>query len=1128
MPPSRPADALQPRHDRTPSSANPGGGASSQRSTSRRGHAQDDEDRIGPYLIGEEIGRGSFATVYRGERYDTRALVAIKSVIRSKLTTKLLENLESEISILKRITHRNIVELKDCLKTETHIYLIMDFCSAGDLSIYIRKRGDLPSLTASNQGLLPDMRGRKELDPSRVLYPHPKEGGLNETIVRCFLGQLVDALRFLRAQNVIHRDIKPQNLLLQPAGAADLAAGHPPGIPVLKVADFGFARWLPSQSMAETLCGSPLYMAPEILRYEKYDAKADLWSVGAVLFEMSVGKPPFRAQNHVDLLRKIERGEDKIKFPDEKRVEEGSDKVPTKVAADIKALIRRLLKRHPSERMNFEDFFRESAVVASAGSATHLPPAETVSARHDAATSSSAVPAIPRAAARQGPPVVPPSSVAAAETTRRTSYASPPLTQSPSPVGGSPSPSRSPSTTVPPSPAPYTHARPPPPVPSSSSAAAAPSPPPPHARIPSYGAELDPPPFARRPSAAVGGGGAPSPSPPMSAIAGGAGAGSKGGAGFPLRYGTPVEGVVGVSPSGSGSAGAGSGQQEGGGVRVRDYGIQRAGSRRGSSKLALSTDSPAPSGQPSAIDRFASTNKAASSMSDSNDSVLGKDYVVVEKRTVEINALADELAQAPKRETVVARRPSRGFLSRPLSSLGNPPSNNSPPSSSSPSSPYPPGPPGTGTSPTDASASPPFAIPRNAQPAPHHPYSLSSSPRPLSFLSSSPRSYTVPAVERFPGSPLALVGSPSAALAKAFSNLSSLKIFGSPTDGILVRRSSARKPLPRSMTAPAAADPEEERILADLEDIAQKALVLFEFADSKILQLLPPTPAASTGSTTSLGTPSYFSHLAAREQAQAQAQAASNPFSAVPTSPSMRRGSSSSSHHDRPLVMASSARAEVIAAEAMVLYLKSLAFLGKGIERARRHWAGRPSEQVGASADFNDAVQWFRQRFNECFDKADFAKTRCTGDEIPESAAFAEKLIYDRALELSRAAAVNELRGESPADCETAYETALWMLYALLDETLAGPSPSASPSATGAGAGAVSNPAADEDRATVERFVKSIGGRLVALRRKIAPAASAAGGGGGGGGTAVTSGSSTPSQGTVTAATTGGATSGAA
>lgn len=341
-------------------------------------------------------------------------------------------------------------------------------------------------------------------------------------------------------------------------------------------------------------------------------------------------------------------------------------------------------------------------------------------------------------------------------------------------------------------------------------------------------------------------------------------------------------------------------------------------------------------------------------MTDSNDSVLGKDYVVVEKRTVEINALADELAQqAPKREGVVARRPSRGFLSRPPSTVGNQPAvHPSPPSSSSPSSPYPPGPGGPGDTST-----PPFAIPQRAQPTPHHPYSLSSSPRPLSFLSSSPRSFTHP-IERFPGSPLALVGSPSAALARAFSNLSSLKIFGSPTDGILVRRSSVRKPIPRSMTAPAAADPEEERVLADLEDIAQKALVLFEFADAKILQLLPPTPAAST-STTSLGTPSYFSHLAAREQAQAQSAAASNPFSPVPTSPSMRRGSSASSS-ERPylgaLASSASVRADVLAAEAMVLYLKALAFLGKGIERARRHWANRPSEQQAASADFNDGA----------------------------------------------------------------------------------------------------------------------------------------------------------------------------
>lgn len=291
----------------------------------------------------------------------------------------------------------------------------------------------------------------------------------------------------------------------------------------------------------------------------------------------------------------------------------------------------------------------------------------------------------------------------------------------------------------------------------------------------------------------------------------------------------------------------------------------------------------------------------------------------------------------PKRDGNIARRPSRGFLSRPPSSTGPTPAAILP--SSSPTMPYPPSAPSTNAA--EVAATPPFAIqaqPRNS-PSPH-PYSLSSSPRPLSFLSSSPRSITHP-IERFPGSPLALVGSPTAAIAKAL-NMASLKIFGSPTDGILVRRSSARRPINRSAQV---IDPEEDKVLSDLEDSAQKALVLFDFADSKIMQILPPTP--QTSSSTSLGTPSYFSHVAAREQA------ASNPFSAVPTpsSPQMRRASSSSS--DRPLVMASSAKADVLAAEAVVLYLKSLAFLHKGIERARTYWLNRPPDSV-ASSDFND------------------------------------------------------------------------------------------------------------------------------------------------------------------------------
>ncbi|SGY13789.1 BQ5605_C010g05977 [Microbotryum silenes-dioicae] len=955
----------------------------------------DDDDRIGPYLIGEEIGRGSFATVFKGERYDNRAEVAIKSVIRSKLTIKLLENLESEISILKEITHRNVVELKDCLKTETHIYLIMAFCSAGDLSVYIRKRGEVVALSASNQGLLPaQSRSLKDSELHRVLYPHPKEGGLNETIMRCFL---IDALRFLRSKNVIHRDIKPQNLLLKPADAEDLAMGHPPGIPVLKVADFGFARWLPQQSLAETLCGSPLYMAPEILRYEKYDAKADLWSVGAVLYEMCVGRPPFRAQNHVDLLRKIERGEDKIKFPDEQRVEEGSNKTPTQVAPDLKALIRRLLKRNPPERMSFEDFFREAASVGTSGTASGL-------------TTYSTDPS-----ARRGVvPEVPSANLAAQSST---------VAQSAVPVPPATSPS------------------------------------PPSARNPAY-ADTEPPPFARRPSSATP----------------------------PLRPSTP------------GTMGSGQHKRVPSSF-VAKYVVGGPSQANSGATTAVGDDNSKPSPTmtkvqeaspvfvPSAIQRSSAKNEASStnaSMTDSNDSIVGRDFVVVDKRTVEINALADELATQPKREGTVARRPSRGFLSRPLSSLGN----NISPSPPSPVAPYPPtAPPSTDHIATAyPNAATPFAVPQQRPGPTPHPYSLSSSPRPLSFLSSSPRSLSHP-IERFPGSPLALVGSPTAAIAKAL-NMASLKLFGSPTDGILVRRSSARKPLHRTAQI---SDPDEERILGVLEDIAQKALVLFDFADSKILQLLPPTP--QTSSSTSLGTPSYFSHVAAREQQTAASNSAMNPFSAIPTPTSlpMRRTSSSSSSEPRPMGLASSAKADVVAAEALMLYLKSLAFLHKGIERARLYWTVRSPDQA-PSSDFNDgeldadprfcpndrcllriptviftAVQWFRQRFNECFDKADFAKSRCQ-DEIPESATYAEKLVYDRALEISRAAAVHELKGESPTDCETAYETALWMLYAILDETMSGSAQSA---------------VEDEDRAVVNKFVASITARLQALRRKI-------------------------------------------
>lgn len=325
-------------------------------------------------------------------------------------------------------------------------------------------------------------------------------------------------------------------------------------------------------------------MAPEILRYEKYDAKADLWSVGAVLFEMSVGKPPFRAQNHVDLLRKIERGEDKIKFPDEKRsttaaapavvVAQGGDKGEAgggveKVAADLKALIRRLLKRNPAERMSFEEFFLEAKWVAEGGSAAGLVSAEMISRRYNAE----------RERVASGT-----SAVVVGMIERRSEEGG----------GGEGAFVRSPnsSTTISRSSRLASHI----PVPPTPSAAPSTNP---------YAATEteDPPPFARQGSNRT------SSSPTPSSI--------RRTPSFAPKY------VVGRSETASGTGGAGAGE-----VRSRDFAEVPSARTNGNRN------------------ENGNEREGEGEMMD-DDSVLGRDYVVVEKRTVEINALADGSFRSP-------------------------------------------------------------------------------------------------------------------------------------------------------------------------------------------------------------------------------------------------------------------------------------------------------------------------------------------------------------------------------------------------------------------------------------------------------------------------------------------------
>jgi serine/threonine-protein kinase ULK2 len=236
---------------------------------------------VAGYALQQKLGSGSFAVVYKGIRLPQQqlqqqqqqqasivgdadnsddvdaappAIVAIKAIARTseKLTKKVLLNLEMEINILRTYRHRNIVCMHNVQKTERHFYLLLEYCGGGDVQHLIRSR---------------------------------RASRLSETLTRRLMRDLASGLKFLWGQELIHRDIKPQNLLLTGPLPCDevhdpektnelemerLQQNYPSAQFCLKIADFGFARHLQSASLAETLCGSPLYMAPEILQHQRY------------------------------------------------------------------------------------------------------------------------------------------------------------------------------------------------------------------------------------------------------------------------------------------------------------------------------------------------------------------------------------------------------------------------------------------------------------------------------------------------------------------------------------------------------------------------------------------------------------------------------------------------------------------------------------------------------------------------------------------------------------------------------------------------------------------------------------------------------------------------------------------
>ncbi|KAM6932655.1 serine/threonine-protein kinase ULK2 isoform 1-T1 [Lycodopsis pacificus] len=252
------------------------------------------------------VGHGAFAVVFKGRhRKKTDWEVAIKSINKKNLSKSQIL-LGKEIKILKELQHENIVALYDVQETPNSVFLVMEYCNGGDLADYLQAKGTL-----------------------------------REDTLRVFLQQIAAAMRILNSKGIIHRDLKPQNILLSYVGRKK---SNISGIRI-KIADFGFARYLQSNMMAATLCGSPMYMAPEVIMSQNYDARADLWSIGTVLYQCLVGKPPFQANSPQDLRMFYEKNKNLQPI------------IPRETSQQLGHLLLGLLQRNQKDRMDFDAFF---------------------------------------------------------------------------------------------------------------------------------------------------------------------------------------------------------------------------------------------------------------------------------------------------------------------------------------------------------------------------------------------------------------------------------------------------------------------------------------------------------------------------------------------------------------------------------------------------------------------------------------------------------------------------------------------------------------------------------------------------------------------------------------------------